>query len=84
MDILMPEMDGYDAAEKIKKLKSDIPIIVQTAYSLESEPEETLVNFDEFMTKPIWSSDLIRILTKFLKSSETIKDNSKSNKRGVS
>ena len=69
----MPEMDGYEAARKIKALNSDISIVIQTAYSLESEPEETLANFDEFLTKPIWSNELIRVLSKFLKSSEVTK-----------
>ena len=66
MDILMPEMDGFEAARKIKELNRNIPIVVQTAYSLESEPEETLACFDEFLTKPIWYSDLIRMLSRFL------------------
>jgi len=66
MDILMPEMDGYEAAKLIKESNPEIPIVVQTAYSLDNEPEDILSNFDGFLTKPIWSEELIRILSKFI------------------
>ena len=67
MDILMPEMDGFEAASQIKKMNSTIPIIGQTAYCLDSEEEkENMQNFDDFLTKPIWSHELIRSLSKYL------------------
>ncbi|MFH0755993.1 MAG: response regulator [Bacteroidota bacterium] len=66
MDILMPEMDGYEAAKRIKEENSRMPIIVQTAYTLENEPEEILSLFDDFLTKPIWSKDLLRVVSKFI------------------
>ena len=61
-------------ARKIKELNRDISIVIQTAYSPESEPEKTLARFDEFLTKPIWSNDLIRMLSRFLHSSERTKE----------
>jgi CheY-like chemotaxis protein/signal transduction histidine kinase len=67
MDILMPEMDGLEAASHIRKLNSTMPIIGQTAYSIDLEEEkETLKNFDDFLIKPIWSHELIRSLSKYL------------------
>src|SRR5271157_649138 len=32
MDLLMPIMNGYDATRQIKNIRSDIPVIAQTAY----------------------------------------------------
>lgn len=67
MDILMPEMDGYEAAKLIKKNRSTLPIIAQTAYSLEEENyEESLKYFEQYMTKPIWSHELLNTLSKYL------------------
>jgi signal transduction histidine kinase/CheY-like chemotaxis protein len=37
MDINLPEMDGVAATKEIRKLKPDLPIIVQTAHAVESE-----------------------------------------------
>ena len=53
MDILMPEMDGFEASGLIRKLNPDIPIVIQTAYSLDNEPKEKLANFDDYLIKPI-------------------------------
>jgi len=66
MDILMPEMDGYEASGLIKKINADIPIIVQTAYSLDNEPLEKLAFFDDYLVKPIWSNELISMLKKHM------------------
>lgn len=66
MDILMPEMDGYEAAKLIRVMDKDVPIIVQTAYSLDNEAEESLNSFNDFLTKPIWSVELTRVLSKYL------------------
>lgn len=37
MDINLPEMDGVTAIKEIRKTKPDIPILVQTAYAMETE-----------------------------------------------
>ncbi len=67
MDIMMPEMDGFEAASLIKGLNSDIPVIGQTAYCLESEDVEgKLRYFDNFLTKPIWDHELIRMMNNYL------------------
>ncbi len=67
MDILMPEMDGYEAARIIKSINTGIPIIAQTAYSLESERDKTRArNFDDYLIKPIWSPQLISAMEKYL------------------
>jgi len=67
MDILMPEMDGYEAAKIIKKSRPDLPIIAQTAYSLEEEDyQESFKYFNQYMTKPIWSHDLMNTLSGYL------------------
>ncbi|MCK4920402.1 MAG: response regulator [Bacteroidales bacterium] len=67
MDILMPIMDGYEASRKIKELRSDLPIIAQTAYSLEGgRDKKDLTNFDNFLIKPIWLPKLLSTMSKYL------------------
>jgi CheY-like chemotaxis protein len=68
MDILMPEMDGYEASKVIKTLRSELPIVAQTAYSLDSDRDkEELRNFSDYLIKPIWSPQLMSTLEKYLK-----------------
>jgi len=73
MDIIMPEMDGFEAAEKIRKLSSSVPIIAQTAFTPDQDDTDSQVqNFNEFLIKPIWGHDLVKSLSKYLDSSATI------------
>jgi signal transduction histidine kinase/CheY-like chemotaxis protein len=67
MDILMPEMDGYEASKQVKNLRPELPIIAQTAYSIESDKDkENLLNFDDYLIKPIWSPQLMSAMEKHL------------------
>ena len=67
MDILMPEMDGYEASKNIKEMRPKLPIIAQTAYSLEGgQDKAALENFDDYLIKPIWSPKLMSAISKYL------------------
>ncbi|PKQ60604.1 hypothetical protein BZG02_18615 [Labilibaculum filiforme] len=67
MDMRMPEIGGLDAIKRIKSYNSNIPVIVQTAFTLDNEKEECFkAGADEFITKPIDAHKLIEVLQKFL------------------
>ena len=67
MDIRMPGMNGYEAAEIIKKEKRSIPIIAQTAYALKGEKELSIDSgCDDYISKPIDISQLMKILNKYI------------------
>ena len=56
MDIMMPDMDGYEAASRIKKIAGEqyIPIIFVTALKEEDALSSALeAGGDDFITKPI-------------------------------
>ncbi|CAG7856284.1 partial two-component system, NarL family, sensor histidine kinase EvgS, partial [biofilm metagenome] len=66
MDIRMPVMDGYQAAEEIKAF-SKVPIIALTASVMQDEYERTKnVNFDGYLRKPVRKGDLMNELKRFL------------------
>ena len=68
MDILMPIMDGYEAASIIKTLFPSIPIIAQTAIYDKNNKDFDLSNlFNDYLVKPISRNSLIEVLNKFLK-----------------
>lgn len=67
MDMQMPVMNGYDATRTIKKLKSDIPVIAQTAYHYGEAYEEIMAaGCDDFVTKPIDIGSLKLLIDRFL------------------
>jgi len=73
MDIQMPEMDGYTAAQKIRnELKNDIPIIAMTAHAMAGEREKCLsYGMNEYVSKPIRESELFNIVNQLLSENNT-------------
>ena len=71
MDIQMPEMNGYEATEAIRKLKSnpnsEIPIIALTATALVDERKKALnCGMNEHLPKPFTPDQLHHVLVNFL------------------
>jgi len=56
MDLSMPEMDGWTAAQEIKRdpTLANIPLIAVTAHTLPGDRRKTLDSgFDSYISKPI-------------------------------
>ncbi len=72
MDLRMPGMDGYQVAQKIKSNPnlSNIPVVAYTASVFGSEENDNYKIFDDKLFKPVRKSDLIKLLTKYLKYEE--------------
>jgi hypothetical protein len=68
MDLNMPEMDGFEATKMIKKIRPQVPVIVQSAYILSGEENRSFeAGGDEFLAKPIRLNMLVDTITRFLK-----------------
>lgn len=60
MDIKMPVVNGYDATIEIKRYRTNLPIIAQTAFASKDEIKKCIeVGCDDFITKPIDINELI-------------------------
>ncbi|WP_373030224.1 ATP-binding protein, partial [Sulfurovum sp.] len=72
MDIQMPVMDGIEATHEILDYEEDeelphIPIVALTANALKGDRERFLSEgMDEYITKPIETTELLYVLNKFL------------------
>ena len=54
MDIVMPDVDGYQATGMIRQKDTQIPIIAMTAKALKEDREDCLnAGMDDYITKPI-------------------------------
>lgn len=74
MDIQMPEMDGMEATEIIRKMVdptiSQIPIIALTANALKGDNLRYLkVGMNDYITKPYTEAKLFSVISKFLEPS---------------
>ncbi|MBN2349048.1 MAG: PAS domain S-box protein [Bacteroidales bacterium] len=68
MDIMLPDMNGYEVTRKIKEKDKTIPIIAQTAYALAGDREKSIeAGCDDYIAKPISQIALFEIISKYLK-----------------
>ncbi|MCU4155877.1 response regulator [Carboxylicivirga sp. A043] len=66
MDVLMPQMDGIEAIQNMRKDEKSCPIIAMTASVDESERDRVLqAGMDDFITKPTKVEDLSRMIAKW-------------------
>ncbi len=74
LDVMMPKMDGFTLAKKVREVNPDIPIIFLTA---KSQKEDTLEGFnsgaDDYITKPFSMEELIARINAVLKRSNVVK-----------
>jgi signal transduction histidine kinase len=66
MDIQMPVMDGYTAAEKIRAIDADIPIIALTASATFTNQDRAFtVGMNDYVTKPFNPKELFQKIAKY-------------------
>ncbi len=67
MDISMPEMDGIEATQRIRRGKRNVetPIVALTAYSLRGDKERFLESgMSDFLAKPVEKEDLLACISR--------------------
>ena len=70
-DIMMPKMDGFDLAEKVRQLNSDVPIIFLSAKTLKEDRIKGLrIGADDYLVKPFSIEELLLKIEIFLKRSQ--------------
>ena len=72
MDCQMPQMDGYEATEEIRKYEAqnkleETPIVAFTANAMQGDKDKCLASgMDDYMSKPVSQNALENILMKWL------------------
>ena len=68
MDLQMPEMDGYTAAEEIRKFDNITPIIALTASASNDVKEKVMeVGMQDYITKPFNPNEFFLRIKKYMK-----------------
>ncbi|MEV5408127.1 HAMP domain-containing protein [Thermopolyspora sp. NPDC052614] len=69
MDVMMPEMDGYEAMEAIRAMPryAELPIIAVTAKAMPGDQEKSLASgASDYVTKPVDSDRLLTLIERYL------------------
>jgi CheY-like chemotaxis protein/HPt (histidine-containing phosphotransfer) domain-containing protein len=74
MDCQMPEMNGYEATEEIRRNEEAgrrVPIVAMTAHAMPGDKERCLESgMDDYVSKPLRQADLRRVIDRVARNSE--------------
>ena len=74
-DIMMPQMNGYDFTENVRKINEEIPILMITAKDdFNSKQKSFLIGIDDYMVKPIDVNEMILRVHALLRRSKIAHD----------
>ena len=75
MDIQLPDMNGYEATQKIRQFNKEVVIFAQTAYALTGDKEKTIeMGCNDYISKPIDESELDALIKKYTKKYPSLKN----------
>ena len=67
MDIGLPDMDGYELAQKLKAIEPKLIIVAQTAFASGSNKDKCLeAGCTDYISKPMSQEKLIEIMKKYI------------------
>lgn len=73
-DFRLPDMDGLEVIKNVRKIKSDLPIIVITGYSDVAQAIKAIrLGAYEYVTKPIYPEEILLHVQKAITSKSTVK-----------
>lgn len=88
MDVQMPNMDGFEATEVIRKKErkkgEHIPIIAMTAHAMKGDRERCLrAGMDDYVSKPLKSDQLLETIDRVVRRNITSFYSRDSNNKGI-
>ena len=73
LDIMMPNMDGYEFAQELRDADCMIPILMATAKQLQEDKRRGfIVGTDDYMTKPIDTEEMLLRIKALLRRSQIV------------
>lgn len=67
LDMMMPDMDGYEAIAELKSTGAPLPVISVTAQAMVGDREKCMeAGADDYVSKPIDVEKLLAIIERFI------------------
>lgn len=76
VDIMMPEMDGYEFTKELRSYNEKLPVLMISAKQLPQDRKKGfMAGIDDYMSKPIDHEELLLHINALLRRSNVITDN---------
>ncbi|RUT77964.1 PAS domain S-box protein [Ancylomarina longa] len=73
MDLRLPDINGLEATQSIKKMRDNLPIIAQTANAFREDRNKSMeAGCDDFIAKPFDEGKLLDTINKYIKKNEKL------------
>lgn len=75
VDIMMPNMDGYELTEELRTAGYELPILMVTAKELPADKKKGfIVGTDDYMTKPVDEEEMLLRIKALLRRAQIVND----------
>ena len=75
LDVMMPEMDGYEFTKTLRESENDIPILMVSAKQLPTDKHKGfLVGTDDYITKPIDEEEMLLRIKALLRRTKIVSE----------
>lgn len=75
LDIMMPNMDGYEFTKELRSVNNDLPILMISAKQLPADRKQGfLVGTDDYMTKPVDEEEMLLHIKALLRRAKIVSD----------
>lgn len=75
LDIMMPEMDGYELTKELRDVQDNIPILMVSAKQLPADKKRGfLVGTDDYMTKPVDEEEMLLRIHALLRRAQIVSE----------
>ena len=75
LDIMMPNMDGYEFTKALREVENNLPILMVSAKQLpEDKKKGFLVGTDDYVTKPIDEEEMLLRIKALLRRAKIVND----------
>ena len=75
LDVMMPEMDGYELTRELRETQDNIPILMVSARQLPTDKKKGfLVGTDDYMTKPVDEEEMLLRIRALLRRAKIVSE----------
>jgi len=75
LDVMMPEMDGYEFTKSLRECRNDLPVLMVSAKQLPADKKKGfMAGTDDYMTKPVDEEEMLLRIKALLRRAQIVSE----------